>query len=57
VGDMDAALDQVLAWLRRPAECANARQQGLQLVAQSRGAAMRYAQAIQAHLDAPGLAP
>ena len=48
VTDMHAALDQVLAWLHQPAECANARQQGLNLVAQSRGAAKRYAQAIQA---------
>jgi hypothetical protein len=36
----------VLAWLRQPAELAIARQKGLDLVAQSRGAAKRYAQAI-----------
>ena len=46
VSDMDRALDQVLLWLRQPAELANARQKGLDLVAQSRGAAKRYAQAI-----------
>lgn len=47
VEDMDGALDQVLTWVSQPAACAQARQQGLQLVAQSRGAALRYAQAIQ----------
>jgi 3-deoxy-D-manno-octulosonic-acid transferase len=46
VSDMDSALDQVLAWLRQPSELAIARQKGLDLVAQSRGAAKRYAQAI-----------
>jgi len=46
VSDMDGALDQVLVWLRQPAELASARQKGLDLVAQSRGAAMRYAQTI-----------
>ena len=44
--DMDGALDQVLAWLRQPIELEKARQKGLDLVAQSRGAAKRYAQAI-----------
>jgi 3-deoxy-D-manno-octulosonic-acid transferase len=43
---MDGALDQVLAWLRQPTDLAIARQEGLDLVAQSRGAAKRYAQAI-----------
>jgi 3-deoxy-D-manno-octulosonic-acid transferase len=46
VSDMDGALDQVLAWLRQPTDLAIARQKGLDLVAQSRGAAKRYAQAI-----------
>jgi 3-deoxy-D-manno-octulosonic-acid transferase len=46
VADMDGALNQVLAWLREPAAQALARQKGLDLVAQSRGAAERYAQAI-----------
>jgi 3-deoxy-D-manno-octulosonic-acid transferase len=46
VSDMDGALDQVLAWLRQPTDLAIARQEGLDLVAQSRGAAKRYAQAI-----------
>lgn len=44
--DMDSALDQVMAWIRQPAELENARQKGLDLVAQSRGAAKRYAQTI-----------
>ena len=48
VADMDAALDQVLAWLRQPAALAMAQQQGWQMVAHSRGAAERYAQAIMA---------
>jgi 3-deoxy-D-manno-octulosonic-acid transferase len=51
VADMDAALDQVLAWLRHAADLARAKQQGLQMVAQSRGAADRYAQAIMAFGD------
>jgi 3-deoxy-D-manno-octulosonic-acid transferase len=46
VRDMDSALDQVLVWLSQPAERASARQKGLDLVAQSRGAATRYAQAL-----------
>jgi 3-deoxy-D-manno-octulosonic-acid transferase len=51
VADMDAALDQVLAWLTHAADLARAKQQGLQMVAQSRGAADRYAQAIMAFGD------
>jgi 3-deoxy-D-manno-octulosonic-acid transferase len=43
---MDIALDQVLVWLSQPAALENARQKGLDLVAQSRGAAQRYARAI-----------
>jgi 3-deoxy-D-manno-octulosonic-acid transferase len=46
VTDMHAALNQVLSWVRDPAAQAAARQKGLDLVAQSRGAAERYAQAI-----------
>jgi 3-deoxy-D-manno-octulosonic-acid transferase len=46
VSDMDSALNQVMAWLRQPAELENARQKGLDLVAQSRGAAQRYASVI-----------
>ena len=46
VRDMDGALDRVWAWLQQPAELASARQKGLDLVAQSRGAAQRYAQAL-----------
>lgn len=56
VAHLDAALDQVLAWLARPADLALAQQQGRQLVAQSRGAAKRHAQAIKAALAA-GQAP
>jgi 3-deoxy-D-manno-octulosonic-acid transferase len=48
VANMDAALDQVLVWLKHPADLAQAQQQGLQMVAQSRGAADHYAQAIMA---------
>ncbi len=48
VADMDAALDQVLVWLRHPADLAEAQRLGLQMVAQSRGTADRYAQAIMA---------
>jgi 3-deoxy-D-manno-octulosonic-acid transferase len=48
VADMDAALDQVLVWLRHPADLAQAQHLGLQMVAQSRGAAQRCAQAIMA---------
>jgi 3-deoxy-D-manno-octulosonic-acid transferase len=46
VSDMDGALDQVSVWLSQPAELANARQKGLDLVAQSRGSAQHYAQAL-----------
>lgn len=46
VSDMGAALDQALHWVQHPDQQARARQQGLDLVAQSRGAAERYAQAI-----------
>ena len=52
VADMDAALDQVLAWLQQPAVLAQARQQGWQMVAQSRGSAQRCAQALKAALAA-----
>ena len=48
VADMDAALDQVLVWLKHPADLAEAQHLGLQMVAQSRGAANHYAQAIMA---------
>jgi len=48
VADMDAALDQVLVWLKQPADLAHAQQQGWQRVAQSRGAAELCAQAIMA---------
>jgi 3-deoxy-D-manno-octulosonic-acid transferase len=51
VANMDAALDQVLVWLKHPADLAQAQQQGLQMVAQSRGAADHYAQAIMAFGD------
>lgn len=44
--DMDKALDQTLLWLEHPNELVNARKKGLALVAQSRGAAQRYACAI-----------
>jgi 3-deoxy-D-manno-octulosonic-acid transferase len=54
VADMDAALDQVLAWSTHAADLARAKQQGLQMVAQSRGAADRYAQAIMAFGDFGG---
>ena len=46
VADMDGALDQVLAWLHDRAALDTARQAGLALVAQSRGAADRYASAL-----------
>jgi 3-deoxy-D-manno-octulosonic-acid transferase len=48
VANMDAALDQVLVWLKHPADLAQAQQQGWLMVAQSRGAAQRCAQAIMA---------
>jgi len=44
--DMKGALSQVLAWIEDPAALAQARQAGVDLVAQSRGAADRYAQAL-----------
>lgn len=46
VADMDAALDQALAWVHDHKALAQARQAGLDLVAQGRGAAERYAQAL-----------
>jgi 3-deoxy-D-manno-octulosonic-acid transferase len=46
VRDLDEALNQVLAWLDAPQALAEARQAGLTLIAQSRGAADRYAQAL-----------
>lgn len=52
VADMDAALDQVLFWLTHPADLALAEQQGRQMVAQSRGAADRYAKALMAGFSA-----
>jgi 3-deoxy-D-manno-octulosonic-acid transferase len=55
VADMDAALDQVLVWSTHAADLARAKQQGLQMVAQSRGAADRYAQAIMAFGDFGGV--
>ena len=54
VADMDAALDQVLVWLKHPADLAQAQQQGWQMVTQSRGAAERYAQAI---MEEGGVSP
>ncbi|WP_233253726.1 3-deoxy-D-manno-octulosonic acid transferase [Limnohabitans sp. 2KL-1] len=48
VADMNGALDQAMAWLHEPSACKRARQKGLDLVAQSRGAAERYAQALTA---------
>ena len=50
VSCVDDALDQVLAWLRKPDLRAHARQQGLHLIDQSRGAAKRYAQVIAAQV-------
>jgi 3-deoxy-D-manno-octulosonic-acid transferase len=54
VADMDAALDQVLDWLKHPADLAQAQHLGLQMVAQSRGAADHYAQAI---MEEGGVSP
>lgn len=51
VVDMQAALDQVVLWLRQPDARAQARRKGLELVAQSRGAAARYASAIAQVLE------
>jgi len=55
VANMDAALDQVLSWLTQAADLAQAQQQGLQMVAQSRGAAAQYVQAIMAEVAVPAV--
>ena len=52
VADMDGALDQALAWLNDRAALARAQQSGLDMVAQGRGAAERYAQALVSALNA-----
>ncbi len=52
VADMDGALDQVLSWLNDRAALARAQQAGLDMVAQGRGAADRYAQASLMALNA-----
>ena len=52
VAGMDGALDQALAWLNDRAALARAQQAGLDMVAQSRGAADRYAQALVSALKA-----
>ena len=52
VSDMDGALNQALRWLQNPAQRDMARQQGLELVSQSRGAALRYAHAIERAINA-----
>ena len=46
VADMDGALDQVLVWLNDRAALAQSQQAGLDMVAQGRGAADRYAEAL-----------
>ena len=51
VADMNGALDQALAWLNDRAALAKAQQAGLGMVAQGRGAAERYAQAIGSMMD------
>jgi 3-deoxy-D-manno-octulosonic-acid transferase len=51
VTDIDGALDQALAWLNDRAALAKAQQAGLDMVAQGRGAAERYAQAISSMMD------
>lgn len=51
VQDMDKALDQTLLWLQQPSDLVNARLKGLALVAQSRGAAQRYARAIAQEIN------
>jgi len=51
VADMNGALDQALAWLNDRAALAKAQQAGLGMVAQGRGAAERYAQAIVSTLS------
>jgi 3-deoxy-D-manno-octulosonic-acid transferase len=43
---MDGALDQALSWLNDRAALARAQQAGLDMVAQGRGAADRYAEAV-----------
>lgn len=60
VADMDAALDQALAWLNDRAALARAQQAGLDMVAQGRGAADRYAQEIVrqlSHVQVGGFRP
>lgn len=47
VPDFDGALNQVMAWLERPLGRTDAQLKGLAMVTQSRGAAKRYAQALQ----------
>lgn len=51
VASMDAALDQALAWVHDRAALALAQQAGLDMVAQGRGAAARYAQALARALN------
>ncbi|WP_348534222.1 3-deoxy-D-manno-octulosonic acid transferase [Limnohabitans lacus] len=51
VADMDGALNQALAWLSDRAALAQAQQAGLDMVAQGRGAADRYAQEIVRQLS------
>ena len=51
VADMDGALNQALAWLNDRAALAQAQQAGLDMVAQGRGAAKRYAQAMVCSLN------
>ncbi len=51
VTDMDGALNQALAWLKDRAALAQAQQAGLTMVAQGRGAAERYAQAVLSSLN------
>jgi 3-deoxy-D-manno-octulosonic-acid transferase len=57
---MDAALDQALAWLNDRAALTLAQQAGLDMVAQGRGAADRYAQEIVrqlSHVQVGGFRP
>jgi len=51
VSDVDTALDQVLAWLNDRSALAQAQQAGLDLVAQGRGAAERYVDAMSSALN------
>jgi 3-deoxy-D-manno-octulosonic-acid transferase len=51
VAGMDGALNQALAWLSDRATLAQAQQAGLDMVAQGRGAADRYAQEIVRQLS------